>query len=341
MSASGRPPAAVRMITPPPKPCSSRNFRTMPRRRLRSSRDSILRDTPTWSTVGMKTRNRPARVACDVRRAPLVPSGSLATWTTISWPSFRSSSIFGWGRARGPSPPPSPGVARRPPRRPIEALEFLDRVDDIRDVQEAVALEADVNERALHAGQHFRDPALVDVADDSSMPLALDEISVTRSSSRMATIVSWPLAEMIISLLMRKTPCTDRPADSSEQSARRTCSNFRKALLIVPMTRLISEPTHPHVEDQAEARQRGDHRRPAITHQRKRQTLDRRQAGRHRDVVNHLKREAGHQPHHEIRRPADPWRDARPRASARSRSDTGRARTARRQIPVLPPAPKK
>ena len=69
----------------------------MPRRRLRSSRESILRETPTWSTVGMNTRNRPGIVACEVRRAPFVPSGSLATWTMISWPSFRSSSIFGSG----------------------------------------------------------------------------------------------------------------------------------------------------------------------------------------------------------------------------------------------------
>jgi hypothetical protein len=35
------------MITPPVKPRLSRNSRTMPRSRLRSSRDSILRDTPT------------------------------------------------------------------------------------------------------------------------------------------------------------------------------------------------------------------------------------------------------------------------------------------------------
>ena len=107
MSSLGRPAAAVRMMTPPVKPCFSRNSRTMPRRRARSSRDSILRDTPTWSTVGMKTRNRPAIVTCDVRRAPLVPSGSLATWTRISCPSRSSSSIFGCA-----------GASARPARRP-------------------------------------------------------------------------------------------------------------------------------------------------------------------------------------------------------------------------------
>src|SRR4029077_16494381 len=37
----------------------------------------------------------------------------------------------------------------------VEPFELLDRVDDVRDVQEAVALQPDVNERALHAGEHF------------------------------------------------------------------------------------------------------------------------------------------------------------------------------------------
>ena len=42
-------------------------------------------------------------------------------------------------------------------------------------MEEGVALEADVNERALHAGQHFGDPALVDVADHTARTFALDE----------------------------------------------------------------------------------------------------------------------------------------------------------------------
>ena len=100
MSSLERPPAAVRMMTPPVKPCCSRNSRTMPRRRPRSSRESILRETPTWSTVGMKTRNRPGMVTCDVRRAPLVPSGSLTTWTRMSCPSLSRSSILASGRSR-------------------------------------------------------------------------------------------------------------------------------------------------------------------------------------------------------------------------------------------------
>src|SRR5262249_48059582 len=57
----------------------------------------------------------------------------------------------------------------------VELVELLHRVDDVGDVEEAVALEAEINERALHAGQHLRDPALVDVANHPAMPLALDE----------------------------------------------------------------------------------------------------------------------------------------------------------------------
>ena len=199
MSSLGRPAAAVRMMTPPVKPCCSRNSRTMPRRRPRSSRESILRETPTWSTVGMNTRKRPGMVACEVRRAPFVPSGSLATWTMISCPSFRSSSIFGSGpfsrsRSRSPrhrhSPASRPARPTRgvpPPMRRwrwpaativvirVEAVELLERRDDVRDVEEAVAFETEVNERRLHAGQHFRYPALVQIANDTARALALDE----------------------------------------------------------------------------------------------------------------------------------------------------------------------
>ena len=155
-------------------------------------------------------------VTCEVSRAPLVPSGSLTTWTRTSCPSFSRSSIFGLrpiarSRARdrrarraaldavaepagcGRSPP-SAASARLPPRRAdrlgdaprtgrlvvlfvagFEPLELLDGVDDFSDVEERVALEADVDEGGLHAGQHLRDPALVDVADDAALMLALDE----------------------------------------------------------------------------------------------------------------------------------------------------------------------
>ena len=56
----------------------------------------------------------------------------------------------------------------------FETLE-LGGGDDLRDVEKRVALEAYVNKGGLHAGQHLRDPALVDVADDPALILALDE----------------------------------------------------------------------------------------------------------------------------------------------------------------------
>src|SRR5262245_33585739 len=57
----------------------------------------------------------------------------------------------------------------------VETIELFEAGDDVADVEEAVALEAEVNERRLHAGQHFRYPALVDVADDATRSLAFDE----------------------------------------------------------------------------------------------------------------------------------------------------------------------
>ena len=48
-------------------------------------------------------------------------------------------------------------------------------LEHVGDVEERVALEPEVDERRLHAGQHARDPALVDVADDAALRLALDE----------------------------------------------------------------------------------------------------------------------------------------------------------------------
>ncbi len=115
MSASGLVAAAVRMMTPPVKPSDSRNVRTMPRSRLRSSRASIFLDTPTWSTVGMNTRNRPAIVACEVSRAPLVPSGSLTTCTRISWPALSSVSILGSSPLPRPAPASAAGASASSP----------------------------------------------------------------------------------------------------------------------------------------------------------------------------------------------------------------------------------
>ena len=57
----------------------------------------------------------------------------------------------------------------------LEPVELLDGVDDLGDVQERVAFQADVNEGGLHAGEDLGDPPLVDVADHAARSLALDE----------------------------------------------------------------------------------------------------------------------------------------------------------------------
>ena len=90
-------------------------------------------------------------------RAPLVFSGSLTTWTTTSWPGLSRSVIF--------LPPSLPR-----PRRGLSTPGQHDLVD----VQEAVLVEADVDERRLEAGQDVVDPALVDVADDRAAAAALE-----------------------------------------------------------------------------------------------------------------------------------------------------------------------
>src|SRR4029453_7361659 len=66
-------------------------------------------------------------------------------------------------------------------------------------------------------------------------------------------------------------------------------------------TRLICETPHPHVEDETEACQRGDEGGPAVAHERQRDPFHRREAGRHRHVVNHLERESRNDASHQIR----------------------------------------
>ena len=99
----------------------------------------------------------PAIVSSIESRAPFVFSGSLTTCTTISWPGLSRSEIL--------RPPPLP----RPRLRRLDA-----RQHDLVDVQEAVLLEADVDERRLEPGQDVVDLALVDVADDRAAAAALD-----------------------------------------------------------------------------------------------------------------------------------------------------------------------
>src|SRR5215467_15257295 len=107
------------------------------------------------------------------------------------------------------------------------------------------------------------------------------KISAARSSSRMATIVSWPLQEMIISFVMYELPRQDRLEP------------------LPPL--LVREPAHTHVEHEAEARERRYHRRPAVTHERQREAFDGRESCRHGDVVNHLEGEARQHANDQIR----------------------------------------
>ena len=147
MSSGEAPSAAVRMITPPF--FTSRRLR-MSRRRMRSS-SSSRRETPSPSPCGTKTTNRPGSEISVVRRAPFDFIGSLTAWTMTSWPRLSRSWIL---RPRG------------------LALE-LGR-DHLVHVEEAVLLEADLDERGLHAREHVVDGALVDVARDRAAFRALE-----------------------------------------------------------------------------------------------------------------------------------------------------------------------
>ena len=57
---------------------------------------------------------------------------------------------------------------------PAEAVEVLDLLADVGDVEEGVLLEADVDEGGLHPRQDPRHASLVDVSDDAALLAALD-----------------------------------------------------------------------------------------------------------------------------------------------------------------------
>ena len=161
MSSFGRPPAAVRMMTPPVKPCSSRNSRTMPRRRLALlARLDLARDAdvidrrhehqeaPRHRDVRGEAGALGAERLLDDLDEDLLPFLEQVLDLRLS-PGVVPSSP---GSARCFAVPSAVLVAR------FEPLELLERVDDVGDVEEAVALEADVDERRLHAGQDLARP---------------------------------------------------------------------------------------------------------------------------------------------------------------------------------------
>src|SRR5262245_49429655 len=106
----------------------------------------------------------------------------------------------------------------------------------------------------------------------------------------MATIVSWPLVETIISLFITNS----RPGGAGEAGS--AGWEFRPACPACPTAYpalLVRESAHPDVEHEPEPGERGDHRRSAVAHERECQSFDRRQSCRHGDVVDHLEGEAG------------------------------------------------
>ncbi len=131
------------------------------RSRCRSASSSMRAEMPTPRPFGMYTRYRDGIVMNVVSRAPFVPSGSLSTCTRISPPSLTSD----WMSA-----------VRRFVDRLVELAVLADRgMHDVRSVQERRALQADVDERGLHARQHARHAALVDIADQPAAVGALEE----------------------------------------------------------------------------------------------------------------------------------------------------------------------
>ena len=148
MSSSDAPSAAVRTMTPPS--FTSRRLR-MSLSRVRSS-SSSRRDTPRPSPCGTSTTKRPGSEICVVSRAPFVFIGSLTAWTRIVWP--REIEVLDLA--------------------PVALLEL--GADDLVDVEEAVLLEADLDERGLHPRQDVVDAAEVDVAGDRAAfrPLEVD-----------------------------------------------------------------------------------------------------------------------------------------------------------------------
>ena len=64
------------------------------RAKSRSSPTILLDIPPDRALLGFNTIKRPARLTKVVNAAPFLPRSSLSIWTTISWPSLRTSLIL-------------------------------------------------------------------------------------------------------------------------------------------------------------------------------------------------------------------------------------------------------
>src|SRR5437016_13976351 len=105
----------------------------------------------------------------------------------------------------------------------------------------------------------------------------------------MATIVSWPLEEMIISLVITNSSTSQLPPGFRLQAAglarERARSPAPRNLKPARDSCLVRESAHAHVQHQPEPGERGDHGRAAVAHEWKREPCDRRQTGRHAELV--------------------------------------------------------
>src|SRR5438132_6975750 len=123
------------------------------------------------------------------------------------------------------------------------------------------------------------------------------KISTTWSSSRMATRVSCAPEEMIISLFMENAPAAAaQHADDAERQQKYGADKHVQLLIVhIPLSLVIRGPgligkaAHPDVQDETKTCERGDQGRAAVAHERQRDPFHRREAGRHRHVVNDLK----------------------------------------------------
>ena len=90
-SSSLLPSATVRTMTP--MPFSFIEETIFFNRRL-SYLSHIFLDIPIYFAFGTKTKSLPGRAISVVTLGPFPANASLITWTNISWPDFKSTSIL-------------------------------------------------------------------------------------------------------------------------------------------------------------------------------------------------------------------------------------------------------
>ena len=270
--------ALVRRMKPPPPVAAGRlaaPARSCARAAARAARASR---SSARCRCGCPAAGRPAAArrceTCVDRRAPLVPIGSLTTCTVSVWPS----KTMLLDRRR-----------RHAARRVVAARRAV--AVHVGDVQERGALQADVDERRLHAGQHARHLADVDVADQAALQRALEVQLLHRAvlDDRDARLLGRPVDQDV---LHRR--CGSRCSSTVGTSTPAPRSSAR---------RLVQRQTH----DTGVAARRCARSRP------RRRALDRVRAGlAERLAAGHVARRS--------RRPSSGARSARATRSTRRRA---------------------